>query len=143
MADPRVWTFFYGSFINLEVLHAVGCRPGEHEIARLPGYALTIQPLANLVRSNRDDAWGIIASTTHDELDRLYGHAEKVLGGRYLPEAVLVETADRRWLPALCYLAPALNPAPASADYVERIAAPARQLGLPDWYCAHIESFRP
>ena len=143
MADRRVWTFFYGSFINLDVLHAVGCKPGELEVARLPGFELTIRPLANLVRGEGRDAWGIVATTTHAELDLLYGHAERVLGGRYLPEAVLVETRDHRWLPALCYIAPALEPGPARADYVERIAQPARALQLPGWYCDHIESFKP
>jgi hypothetical protein len=38
MAEPTVWTFFYGSFINLDVLNRAGYVPGGHgwaeELAR-------------------------------------------------------------------------------------------------------------
>jgi len=84
-----------------------------------------------------------VATGTHVELARLYDHAENVLGGCYLPEAVLVETRAGRWMPALCYIAPQLSGEAAAADYVERIASPAREHGLPEWYIERIESFRP
>lgn len=143
MAEPEVWTFFYGSYINLNVLKEVGCMPREYEVARLPGYELTIRPLANLVPSEQHTAYGIVATGTHAELARLYDHAEQVLGGRYLPEAVLVQTASGRWLPALSYIAPELSAGPASRDYVDRILKPARALGFPAWYIEWINSFRP
>jgi hypothetical protein len=66
-----------------------------------------------------------------------------VLGEVYQPEAVLVETLDGQWRPALCYFAPAMEPRPATADYVERIAAPAKAFGFPEWYVQRIEGFRP
>lgn len=84
----------------------------------------------------------LLATATHDELERLYAHAEHDLGGRYLPEAILAETRDGTWRPALCYIAPQLADAPASEDYVDRISVPARLHGFPDWYVQRIESFR-
>ena len=143
MTAPEVWTFFYGSFINLEVLAALDYRPRRHAVASLPGYDLTIAPLANLRRVDGATAWGIVATGTHADLARLYDHAEHELGGRYLPEAVLVQLESGEWRPALCYIAPRLSGAPAAADYVARIAAPARKLGFPDWYLDKIESFSP
>ena len=101
MTEPEIWTFFYGSYINLDVLKEVNYTPGEYEIASLPGFDITIRPLANLVRSDRHTAYGIVATGTHTELTCLYEHAEDVLGGRYLPEAVLVQTRTGRWMPAL------------------------------------------
>jgi hypothetical protein len=83
-----------------------------------------------------------VATGTHSELARLYDHAENVLGGRYLPEAVLVQTSSGRWLPALTYIAPALSGNHAQAGYVERIATPARAYGFPAWYIERIESFK-
>jgi hypothetical protein len=53
MTAPSVWTFFYGSFINLEVLEAQGLVPERHEVACLSGFDIRIRPLANLVRSER------------------------------------------------------------------------------------------
>lgn len=140
--QPTVWTFFYGSFINLDVLAHVELRPDRVETARVHGFDITIRPLANLVRSERDIAYGILATATHDELERLYAHAEHDLGGRYLPEAILAETRAGTWRPALCYIAPQLADTPASEDYIDRLSVPARLHGFPDWYVQRIESFR-
>jgi hypothetical protein len=142
MTAPEVWTFFYGSYINLEVLKEVGLVPAQWEVARLSGYDIRIEPRANLIRADQHCVYGIVATATHAELDRLYAHAKDVLGETYLAEAVLVETLDGKWRPALCYLAPAMKPRPAANDYIDRIAGPARQYGFPDWYVRRIESFR-
>jgi hypothetical protein len=66
-----------------------------------------------------------------------------VLGGVYLPEAVLCQTRSGLFRPALCYIASNMEERPAAADYVERIVRPAREYGFPDWYIARLESFRP
>jgi hypothetical protein len=143
MTEPKVWVFFYGSYINRAVLAEVGVVPECWVIARLPGYDVTIRPRANLVPSEQHCVYGIAATATHAELARLYAHARDVLGETYLPEAVLVQSEGGVWRPALCYLCPAMTPRPAENDYVERIAGPARLYGFPDWYVARIESFRP
>jgi Gamma-glutamyl cyclotransferase, AIG2-like len=142
MTEPEVWTFFYGSYINFDVLKEVGLVPTQWEVARLSGYDIRIEPRANLIRADQHCVYGLVAAATHAELDRLYAHAKDILGETYLPEAVLVETMDGRWRPALCYLAPAMAPRPAANDYTDRIAGPARKYGFPDWYVRRIESFR-
>jgi len=99
MAAPGVWTFFYGSYINFDVLPEVDLVPEQWEVARLAGFDIRIQPRANLVRSDADTVYGITATATHDELARLYALAKDVLGELYLPEAVLAQTLDGRWRP--------------------------------------------
>ncbi len=66
-AETRVWVFFYGSNINLDVLKAAGLVPGEWEVARAPGFDIRIAPPANLVRSDQHTVWGINATATHAE----------------------------------------------------------------------------
>lgn len=85
MAGPLVWTFFYGSYINSDVLDEAGFVPRQTEVARLAGFEIRIAPLANLVQSGREVVYGILASGTHAELGRLYTYAKHVLGGVYLP----------------------------------------------------------
>ncbi len=142
MTMPSVWTFFYGSYMNLDVLKEVDYLPERYEVARLSGYDIRIQPLANLVRSDKDTVYGIVAPGTHEQLARLYAHAKDVLGGTYLPHPVLVQTLDGKWLPALCYIAPSMDSRPAAGDYVDRIVGPARRYGFPKWYIDRLESFR-
>jgi hypothetical protein len=134
VAEPKVWTFFYGSYINFDVLKEVELEPTEWEVARLHGFDINIKPRANLVRSEADTVYGILATATQGELSRLYAHAEDVLGETYLPEAVLAETLNGTWRPALCYMSPHMKPRSADPAYVERILAPARRYGFPSWY---------
>jgi len=112
-------------------------------VARLAGFDICIRPRANLVRSNQHTVYGVLATATHAELGRLYTHAKDVLGETYLPEAVLTETLDQKWKPALCYVCPAMVPRPATNDYIDRIVIPARNYGFPGWYLERLESFRP
>lgn len=142
MTEPRVWAFFYGSYINFDVLKGVNYVPERWEVARLNGFDIVIRPLANIVRSEQHCVYGILATATHAELSRLYAHAQNVLGGTYLPEAVLVQTRDGRWQPTMCYISPYIEPKQATSDYIDRIAIPARQHGFPDWYVQRLESFK-
>jgi hypothetical protein len=141
--EPRVWTFFYGSYMNLDVLKELDMLPEQWEVGRLDGFDIRIAPRANLVRSDQAAVYGLLATATHAELARLYAHAKDVLGETYLPEAVLVHTLAGAWRPALCYICPAMQPGPAALDYVDRILKPARALGFPDGYVQRLESFRP
>lgn len=142
MADREIWTFFYGSYMNFDVLKEVDLMPERWEVAKLYGFDIRIQPRANLIRSDQHCVYGIIAAATHEELQRLYAHAQGVLGEVYLPEAVLIETLDGKWLPALCYICPEMQPRPAAEDYLDRIIKPAKALGFPQWYIVRLESFR-
>ena len=141
MTEPKVWVFFYGSYINPGVLREVDLVPEHWEVGRLPGFDIRIQPRANLIRSDRDSVYGMAATATHAELDRLYAHARDVLGEVYLPEAVLVHLPSGLWRPCLCYLCPEMAPRPADPDYVRRIVGPAREFGFPPWYVGRLESF--
>jgi len=143
VSDPKVVTFFYGSYINPAALREVDLVPDRIEVARLPGFDIEIRPLANLVPSDQHTVYGILATATHTELDRLYAHARDVLGGVYLPQAVLTHTLTGQAEAALCYIAAQLEPAPASAEYVARIVDPARAYGFPPWYVSRLESFLP
>lgn len=143
MDEPRVWSFFYGSYINFDVLREVGVAAERWEIARLLGWEIAIRPRANLRRSEGGVVYGIVATMTHAELDRLYDHARDTLGAVYLPDAVLVDTLDGRWRPALCFVSAQMEPAPPDGEYVDRIVGAARAYGFPDWYTEHLASFRP
>src|SRR5262249_41316137 len=143
MRESRIWTFFYGSFIDLGVLRVLGVVLEKYEAARLRGFDIRIQPLANLIRSDRDCVYGIVALASHDQLRTLYDHARRELGTVYLPEPVLVETFDGKLRAALCYIAPEMESRKPSNEYIEHIVEPAKRYGFPDWYIARLESFCP
>ena len=142
MPEAKIWVFFYGSYMNRAVLREVGLAPEGWEAASLPGFDIRIAPRANLVRCSEHTVYGVLATATHAELDRLYAHARDELGEVYLPEAVLTQARDGTWRPALCYIASDMVERRADPAYVDRILQPARQLGFPASYLARLESFR-
>jgi hypothetical protein len=134
----KVWVFFYGSYMNMEVLDEVGYRPETVEVARLAGWDIRVAPRANLVPSETESVFGIVATATHAELARLYAHADEVLGEVYLPRPVLVETREGLHRPALTYVCHAMVPRPADPAYVDRVVGPARRYGFPEAYVQRI-----
>lgn len=137
--NEKVSVFFYGSFINLDVLGEVGLVPENVRVAKLEGYDIRIQPLANLTPSEGDSVFGVVCRSTHADLDRLY---RQTWVGTYLPHPVVVETMEGVQTPALCYLSPAREVAAADRRYIDRIVGPAREYGFPAWYLERIEQFR-
>jgi hypothetical protein len=140
MKETTVRVFFYGSYMNRDVLAEVDLVPSLLEVARLDGYDIRIAPRANLVPSVQHSVYGVIAEATHAELARLYSHAKDVLGETYLPHPVLTQLLAGAWYPALCYIAPSMEPRQPDPAYVDRIIQPARELGLPAWYIKRLEA---
>ena len=143
MTEAKIWTFFYGSFMNPDVLKKLSIVPDEFEVATLSGFDISIRPLANLAPSPDHCVYGVAATTTHAELARLYDYACDTLGGTYLPQAVLVQLRNGKWLPAMSYVASELKARPAANDYVDLIVHSAKHYAFPKWYIDRLESFRP
>jgi len=139
----RVWVFFYGTFIDIDVLAEHGAAASEAVSAKVGGFELTIGPRVNLIVSDRSCVYGGLVAVTHEDLARIYAGLEERFGVTYLPEAVLAETLDGMVRPALCYIAAHMTAGPADQAYVGQLAECVRALGLPEWYAAHVESFGP
>ena len=90
MTHSLVNVFFYGSYMNFQVLQEVDIDERTFEICSISGYELTISPLANLSKKEHGTAYGILTRLTHAELDRLYrDHAEKLSAGSIYPKRSL------------------------------------------------------
>ena len=108
--------------------------------ARLSGYELSIRPRVNVTPVDRSSVYGSIAQLTHDEIAKLYTSLEQRFNLIYLPEAVLAETLDGNFRPALCYIAPHMDDSAPDSEYISQMAAAARAAGLPEWYAVYLES---
>ena len=129
--EPVVKAFFYGSFIRKDVQAKANFTPSSVEVARLSGFDIHICPHAALTRSDQHSIYGILVGITHKTLDTMYS-APGV--GVFLPQAVIVETVDGKFVPALCYIPPSRENKPADRDYLENLIAAGREYGFPRWY---------
>jgi Gamma-glutamyl cyclotransferase, AIG2-like len=133
----RIDVFFYGLFMDEELLRDKGVQPSSLRAASLKGFQLRIGQRATLVPSETECVYGIVASLSHREVDQLY--SDPSLRG-YRPEAVSATLPDGETVPALCFnliVPPAAeehNP-----EYASRLRALAERLPLPAEYIKTIQ----
>ena len=129
MSARRVAVFFYGMFMDADLLRAKGAGPANPRRASVRGLALRIGQRAALVPDERGVAHGIVMDLAHDDIDRLYAEPSVSM---YRPEAVLVDVEDGSSLPALCFNLPVPpRPEEENAGYAEKLSELKRRLGLP------------
>ncbi len=135
--DPRrITVFFYGLFMDEDVLRASGAAPANPRRASVAGFALRIGQRATLVPDHDGRAHGVVMDLSHDEIDRLYAQPSL---REYRPEAVIAELDDRGRVSALCFNLP-VPPGPddTNREYAEKLRAVARRVGLPEPYIERI-----
>lgn len=137
MAPRRIAVFFYGLFMDADLLRAKGAEPVKIRPASVPGFALRIGQRATLLPHPGARAYGMLMELTHAEIERLYSEASVSV---YRPEAVLTELADGSRVPALCFnLIVPPGPEEANAEYAAKLRDLARRLGLPSEYVESIQ----
>ena len=128
----RIEVFFYGLFMDLDLLRTKGANPVNVRSASLPGFSLRIGQRATLVPAPEGRSFGLIMQLTHDEIDRLYSDPSV---RAYRPEPVEAELKDGSRIPALCFNLPvAPSPNEANSDYAAKLRDLARRLGFPSHY---------
>ena len=136
MSLRPISVFFYGLFMDDEVLRAAGVQPSPLRVARLPEYALKIGARATLLPMVGHTAYGVLTTLTHPELERLYAGPGL---DAYRPEAVLVHPADGPPVSALCFnLLVTPPPHERNPEYANKLRALALRLELPRDYVATI-----
>jgi len=137
MGSRLVDGFFYGLFMDADVLREAGTRPANFRRAHVEDFALRIGQRATLVPSPGARAYGMLIALTHADLDRLYGAPGLEM---YRPEAVLARPFEGEAVPALCYnLVEAPEPHERNADYAKRLRSVLERLGFPAEYVASVE----
>jgi hypothetical protein len=137
MEPRRITVFFYGLFMDVDLLLSKGAHATHPRPASVPGFAIRIGQRATLMRNAESSAHGIIMELSHAEIEQLYSEPSVSV---YRPEAVLAQLADGSYIPALCFNL-VVPPAPeeANADYAMKLRELARRLKLPPGY---VESIR-
>lgn len=133
----KIVVFFYGLFMDEELLQSKGVIPANLRPASISGFELRIGSRATLVPSQSGRVFGVIASLSHAELEQLY--SEPGLS-TYRPEAVLVQLSNGEVLAALCFNLPEPpSTDERNADYASRLRSLAERLNFPADYVASIQ----
>lgn len=137
MSDRRIDAFFYGLFMDTEILRAGGvAEPANPRRAFVEDFDLRIGQRATLVPAAGSRVYGMLFALTYSELDLLY--AAPGLEA-YRPEAIVAQTLDGIATPALCYN---LRQPPAADEwnqgYASRLQEILARLNFPEAYVASV-----
>ena len=136
MTDRRIDAFFYGLFMDVDVLRGSSVVPSNPRRAYVDDFALRIGQRATLLPSAGARAYGMLMALTHQELERLYTAPGLE---QYRPEAVLVQPLGGTSVPALCYnLREAPAPHERNPDYAMRLQRVLSKLSFPPEYIAGV-----
>jgi Gamma-glutamyl cyclotransferase, AIG2-like len=123
--------FFYGLFMDKNILVKNGISATNPRKGYLNNYTLKIGNRASLIPSENDKAYGIIMTVNDDEVVRLY--AEKSVAD-YIPENVTVVTETNEHLIATCYNLPPELLTGTNVLYAKSLYELAKKLSFPEEY---------
>ncbi|KAA3633383.1 MAG: gamma-glutamylcyclotransferase [Proteobacteria bacterium] len=130
--------FFYGLFMDRDLLKDKGLCPVGGEIARVTGYGLRIGERATLERSANERVFGVVIRLSRDELQRLYC-AEEVVD--YIPRQLLATGMCGNPIDVVSYVLPVERASGRNSEYAKALARVARKVELPLEYINEIESW--
>ncbi len=136
MADRPVEVFFYGLFMDDDLLRSKGIVTVNPQPAVVEGFGLRIGKRATLVPARHERSYGMVMGVTHQQLKELYSG----LGlEHYRPEAVVCTTFAGEHVSALCYNLPS-SPAPdeVNEEYAGQLRAVLAKLGFPAEYVERV-----
>ena len=129
--------FFYGLFMDEELLKEQGLQPGPPEIACLDGFSLRIGERATLVKTEDGQVWGTVMALQACELEALYSDSSV---SDYRPEAVVATAHSGETLPCLVYNLPPNRLLGQNRDYLEKLIITSRKAGVPAFYTSELEA---
>lgn len=133
----KIDVFFYGLFMDEDLLRSKRVTPTNLRPASLTGFQIRIGNRATLVPKQSGQVFGLVASLTHSELDRLYSEPSVQ---SYKPEAILVHLSDGSVVPALCFNLPdPPSTGERNDEYASKLSTLARRLNFPEEYIASIQ----
>ena len=120
--------FFYGLYMDPDLLRAKGVEPRNPRKAVAKGYRLCVGNMATLLRDPNAEAHGIVYDLTHGEVHQLYWGAGL---DAYVAEALVVEIERQQKAIALCcnlLIPPSEDET--NPEYLERLAQCMKKLGV-------------
>ena len=127
--------FFYGLFMDVDILKKYGVNPSDPRKAYLDNYTLKIGSRATLVPSEGDRSYGILMKVDADSIEELYS---EVSVSDYLPLEVSVISETGEAVSATCYNLPPEKLSGTNASYARSLYQLAKGLEFPADYLEKI-----
>jgi hypothetical protein len=128
--------FFYGLFMDINLLRTKGIEPSNPRKGYLDHYTLKIGDRASLVPLRTARAYGILMNINDGLVRQLYSESSV---SDYVPEVVHVITETGEIFKAICYNLPPTSLKGFNASYAHSLQDLAKSLGFPEDYVRQID----
>ncbi len=128
--------FFYGLFMDSDILKKSGVHPRNLRTAYLENYELIIGERASLIPREDERAYGILMELENEEIDVLYSEPSVA---DYKPEKVEVIVESGIIVSANCYNLPKEAISGTNKEYARKLLELATRLGFPKEYLIRIK----
>lgn len=130
--------FFYGLFMDQDILIKRGLHPSNPQRGYLKDYSLRIEDRAFLIPSKNKRAYGMIMELNNKEIAILY--SEKSVSD-YVPEVVEVVTESNENIDVICYNLQFEVLSGTNKLYAQSLYELAKKLTFPKKYLREIEAY--
>ena len=138
VVQPMESVFFYGLFMDADLLTEKGLHPRNSRLAYLTGYGLRIGARATLEYSKKERVFGSIIQLHREELEKLYSDKSVM---DYIPRQMVANDMEGNPVAAISYILPMRNVAGSNAGYAGSLSIAARKIGLPEDNIKEIEAW--
>jgi len=130
--------FFYGLFMDTDILIKKGINPCNPRKGYLNNYTLKIGNRASLIPCKNEKAYGIVMEVNDKELNKLYSENSVA---DYIPEKVEIVTESKEHITATCYNLPAKLLSGTNKSYAKSLYELAKKLNFPKEYLVKINKY--
>ena len=126
--------FFYGLFLDPDILKDLGFSPKKSQLAKLEHYKLVIGERANLIKDNESVVWGNLIDMSEEELKALY--SEKSVSAYEKQTVTCIRHHDQQAITADVYILPddyIMKPAKDSG-YIKKLLSVCQKYNFPEDY---------
>lgn len=130
--------FFYGLFMDEDLLKQKGLDPKDFRLVCVEGYGLRIGERATLEPSEGEQVFGSVMTLAEEELKPLYAEASVA---DYVPVRLTAADLEGNQMEVISYILPMNQVSGRNPDYARALLSVAEKLGLPDSHLREIEKW--
>ncbi len=136
--DASKVVFFYGLFMDQNLLKTQGLKPFAPFKAMVRGYGLRIGERATLVPAAGEQVHGVVMNLSESELEQLYSHSSV---SDYVPTTLKATNEAGVSREVSAYVLPPNQLTGQNTDYATQLLLLAESLGFPNSYLQAIARF--
>jgi len=140
MNSDSVQGFFYGLYMDPELLQSLGVTVSKSRLACLDNSQLDLRGLIKTIPAPGQKVWGMLIELTKQDLEFLYSRE----GAKaYHQERVTVSLLEREMVAATCYNLPVDEAGVFNQAYVMKLVPVLKKLSFPEAYVRWVQNLTP